>query len=66
MLNPTDMAVNHAYAREIFQNWQKLGAANLQLHELDAKYGLEHDLIDPDQPTQKIDIVYPFIMDALI
>lgn len=65
ILNPTDLAVNHTRAREIYRNWQRLGAQNLSVYEFDPKHLLMHDVIDPEQPYQKVGIVYPILMDIL-
>lgn len=65
ILNPTDLAVHNGFARQIYKNWQKLGSQNISLYEFDPRHLLMHDLIDPDQPTQKIDVVYPILLDEL-
>ncbi len=65
ILNPTDESVNNAYALEIVRNWQAQRVDNLRLYEFDSSLGLRHDLMDPDQPTQQIDVVYPIILDLV-
>lgn len=65
IINPTDESVDNTYAREIVTNWNKLGYQHLRLYEFDAKYNLIHDLVEPDQPKQQIDVVYPILFDLL-
>ena len=65
ILNPTDESVNNAYAHEIAANWNARGYKNLRIYEFDAKYNLIHDLIEPDQPKQQIDVVYPILLDLI-
>ena len=42
-----------------------MGCANISLYEFDSKYNLIHDLMDPDQPKQQIDVVYPILIDLI-
>ena len=63
--NPTDENVNHAYAREIVDHWQALRAKNVRYYEFDSQLKLRHDLMDPDQPYQQVDVVYPILLDLI-
>ncbi len=63
--NPTDQAVDSTYARQIVDNWRGLGAENVGEYEFEAKYNLKHDLIEPTQPDQQVEVVYPILMDLL-
>jgi esterase/lipase len=65
IINPTDESVDNTYAREIVGNWQTRGFQNLRLYEFDASHTLIHDLIEPDQPKQQTDLVYPILLDLL-
>lgn len=56
--NANDNQVNNALTMQVVKTWQAHGA-NLTTYEFDANLKLGHDLIDPSQPDQKIDIVYP-------
>jgi hypothetical protein len=42
--------------------WQSRGAS-VNTYEFDASLKLDHDLIDPTQPHQQIDIVYPRLIE---
>lgn len=61
--NPTDEHVNNAYAREIVECWQALGAEQVRHFEFDRQLKLQHDLMDPEQPYQQVDVVYPILLD---
>ncbi len=65
VLNPTDEHVNNAYAHEIVEHWNALGAPGIRLYEFDAHYKLKHDLIDPDQADQQTDLVYPILLELI-
>jgi pimeloyl-ACP methyl ester carboxylesterase len=58
VFNANDNAVNNALTMDVVRIWQAHGA-NLTTYEFDAGLKLGHDLIDPTQPDQKVDIVYP-------
>jgi carboxylesterase len=49
---------------EVVKRWQKNGA-NIETYEFPSSLGLAHDLIDPEQPNQPIDIVYPKLIDLI-
>lgn len=63
--NPTDENVNNAYAHDIVANWQALGAQQVRSYEFDPNLNLIHDLIEPEQANQKIDIVYPILLEQM-
>ena len=56
--NANDNSVNNALTMDVVKTWQAHGA-NLTTYEFGADLKLGHDLIDPTQPDQRIDIVYP-------
>jgi alpha-beta hydrolase superfamily lysophospholipase len=61
ILNERDPAVNNALAEEIAGRWRAHGANALTLSDLPAI----HDIIDPANPYQRTDLVYPPLIDAL-
>jgi esterase/lipase len=63
--NPTDESVNNAYGHEIVTNWKALGCQNIRTYEFDPSLNLIHDLMEPDQPKQQIEIVYPILLDLI-
>ena len=62
VFNRNDDSVNNDLTMDVVKNWQKQGA-NLQVREFDANLKLKHDLIDPNQDGQKIDVVYPQLIE---
>jgi pimeloyl-ACP methyl ester carboxylesterase len=64
VLNANDNSVNNALTMEIVKSWQAY-AANLTTYEFEAALKLDHDLIDPSQPSQRIDTVYPRLIELI-
>lgn len=62
IVNPTDESIDNNGVRAITQRWRRRGA-NVLLYEMPAAWKLEHDLIDPMQPSQQIDRVYPLLIE---
>lgn len=56
--NANDNSVNNPLTMDVVKSWQAHGA-NVTTYEFGADLKLGHDLIDPTQPDQRIDIVYP-------
>ena len=63
--NAADAAVNNKITLKVAQRWQTNGLEQLDKYEFDAKYKLIHDLIDPGQKLQKVDVSYPILLDLL-
>jgi hypothetical protein len=51
-------------AKAVAAAWAQKGA-EVKLHEFPTSAGLKHDMIDPGQPYQKVDVVYPVLLDAI-
>jgi esterase/lipase len=64
VFNANDNSVNNARTMDIVKIWQAHNA-NLITYEFEANLKLGHDLIDPSQPDQQIDIVYPRLIDLV-
>jgi pimeloyl-ACP methyl ester carboxylesterase len=64
--NANDTAVNNGLARQIMTLWQSRGLRRVEYYEFDKGLRLEHDLIDPNNPLQRIDVVYPVIQDLIV
>ena len=62
VFNPTDDAINNQMVTALVKNWQ-VHQANLSTYAFDSALHLHHDLIDPAQPYQQTDIVYPLLID---
>ena len=63
--NPTDEHVNNTYAHQIVGRWRALGAGNVRHYEFDPALKLQHDLMDPEQPYQRTDVVYPILVEQI-
>jgi esterase/lipase len=61
VINPTDESIDNGRILEIIKNWQARGA-DLSTYQFDAALQLRHDLIDPTQPYQQIETVYPLLI----
>lgn len=62
--NANDMSVDNRAAAHIAGLWRAQGAA-VETYEFPAELGLPHDLIDPAQPTQRTEVVYPVLVELL-
>lgn len=60
-LNPCDDAVDNRGALRLAEAWQKRGV-NVYMHQFDDAWHLAHDIIDPTNPQQQIDRVYPVLV----
>ena len=63
--NAGDLAVDNAPTNRVVQCWRQHGKQSVSTYQFDASLKLEHDLIDPSQKNQHIDVVYPQLV-ALI
>jgi pimeloyl-ACP methyl ester carboxylesterase len=64
--NANDVAVSSQLTRQLVSLWQSRGLRRVEFYEFDKEQGLEHDLIDPNNPHQRIDLVYPILLDLII
>jgi len=61
VLNDNDIMVNNEETKNMIKVWEA-DRANLTTYEFRADLKLGHDLIDPSQPDQRTEIVYPRLM----
>ena len=64
VLNANDIMINNESTDNIIKVWLA-DKANLTTYKFKADLKLGHDLIDPSQPNQRIDIVYPRLMELI-
>jgi pimeloyl-ACP methyl ester carboxylesterase len=64
VFNANDNSINNALTMRVVNIWNA-HSANLTTYEFAASLKLGHDLIDPAQPDQQIDIVYPRLIDLI-
>jgi acetyl esterase/lipase len=64
--NASDPAVDNNITRQLVKRWQASGMEHIETYEFDANYQLIHDVIDPQQPGQQTELVYPILLDLMI
>jgi hypothetical protein len=62
--NANYTSVNNELTAKVVKRWQKHDA-NIETYEFPSSLGLVHDLIDPEQSPQRVDIVYPQLIDLM-
>ena len=63
--NDNDESIDNTTLDDQVQLWRSAGAQHVETYTFGVEQQLVHDLIDPDQPTQRIDYVYPVLIDLL-
>ncbi|MEW5960674.1 MAG: alpha/beta fold hydrolase [Chloroflexota bacterium] len=63
--NPNDWAVNNDFTAEIVSHWRNNGSGNIGTYEFDIEHRLGHDIIDPHQVAQRVELVYPILVDLI-
>jgi carboxylesterase len=64
--NAADLAVSNAVANDLIADWQKSGAENIDTYEFSSDLEMYfHDIIDPGQSYQKVDFIYPVLIDLI-
>jgi pimeloyl-ACP methyl ester carboxylesterase len=63
--NRNDAAVNDLLTWQLVNLWRAHGLERLEAYEFSKEIGVEHDLVDPDQPYQHVDAVYPVLLDLI-
>lgn len=64
MLNPVDPAVNNALILAIVRRWNQHGD-QARVYTFPAEPRLIHDMIDPEQVDQHVDVTYPILLDQI-
>ncbi len=64
IVNRADPAVNNAVSADVSRNWHGLRGAGIAYREL-RDLPTNHDIIEPDNPLARTDLVYPILLDAL-
>ena len=62
--NASDMSVDNGTAQQQVALWRARGG-NVETYQFPAELGLPHDLVDPAQANQRIDVVYPVLVEWL-
>jgi carboxylesterase len=62
--NANDTSVNNEMTADVVKRWQK-DDANIETYEFPSGLGLAHDLIDPEQPGERVDVIYAQLIDLM-
>lgn len=65
VLNPKDPSLHNGVSRSLAAAWQRAGAP-VVVRELPTDWNLPHDFVDPAQPGARVDLVYPFLLEAIL
>jgi len=63
--NANDTTINNRLVRRYVENLRALGYQGLGTYEFEAELELGHDLIEPAQQNQSMDLVYPKLIDLI-
>jgi hypothetical protein len=63
--NANDISVSNQLTRQLVSLWQSRGLKRVEYFEFEREQGLEHDLIDPNNPRQRVDLVYPILLELI-
>ena len=61
-----DLSVNNGAPDKVIGLWKAHGYTAIDTFEFDAEHGLQHDLIDPEQPGADPEFVYPKIIELVL
>ena len=64
--NANDVAVSNQLTRHLVSLWQARGLRRVEFYAFDREERLEHDLIDPNNPRQRVGLVYPILLDLIV
>ncbi len=60
-----DASVNNAATADIVTAWRRWAPSKIHCYEFAAERCILHDMVDPNQPEQRCNEVYPIIIEAL-
>jgi len=63
--NPRDQAVNRDLTSGLVRSWRRRAPLRIETFEFPAALELGHDVIDPEQPNQRVDRVYPALLELI-
>ena len=63
--NAADHAVSNTVTRQFVAIWQQRGIRDVEYYEFPRDLALPHDMIDPNYPGQRTDLVYPVLLDRI-
>ena len=63
--NECDHSIDNALVNQLVQLWQKRKPKNLRTYTFPLSLNVGHDLIDPHQLDQRVDVVYPKLIEEI-
>jgi carboxylesterase len=63
--NANDIAVSNTICRAFVAAWAAHGTNRIHSYEFAREHGLPHDLMDPNDPSMKPEIVYPALIEII-
>ena len=63
--NANDHSVSMPLIQKTVGLWRQYSDSDLRTYEFPAELGLDHDFIDPTNPDEQIDVVYPRLLDLI-
>jgi len=63
--NECDHAVDNVLVNQLAELWRKRDASGLRTYTFPLSLNVGHDLIDPHQPDQRVDVVYPRLIEEI-
>ena len=65
VINDHDADVDGVYVQKVAQEWKEKKPGAIHTYHFPDELGIVHDCISVEQPKQRVDIVYPVLMDIL-
>jgi esterase/lipase len=65
VINPTDEAIDVQAVEQLVSYWKANSDGQVRSYTFPASHDLRHDLIDPEQPYQQVDLVYPKLVELM-
>lgn len=65
ILSDSDTAVHHGLVKQLARDWQQHVPDRVIFQRFPGDLDIHHDMLDPTQPTQRVDLVYP-VLSALV
>jgi carboxylesterase len=59
ILSDSDAAVHRGLVAQLAADWQRHAPGRVIFQRFPAHLRIHHDMVDPTQPTQRVDLVYP-------
>ena len=61
IMSESDSAVHHGLVERLARDWQRHAPDRVIFQRFPAHLHIHHDMVDPTQPTQRVDLVYPIL-----